>query len=154
MVSSLVSTSAGIVASVRLLCQILVCKVRNSPMTKDEILLSHQECLFPAVFHYFSEPLVLTRAKDQFVWDADGRQYLDFFGGIVTVSVGHCNDKVSAAIHAQTDKLVHSSTLFANEPLAALAKKITDIAPGPGWKSFYTTSGTEANETAILAARV
>jgi 4-aminobutyrate aminotransferase len=122
-------------------------------MTKDEILLAHQECLFPAVFHYFSEPLVLTRAKDQFVWDADGRQYLDFFGGIVTVSVGHCNDKVSAAIHAQTDKLVHTSTLFANEPLAALAKKITSIAPESGWKSFFTTSGTEANETAILAAR-
>jgi 4-aminobutyrate aminotransferase-like enzyme len=122
-------------------------------MTKDEILLAHQECLFPAVFHYFAEPLVLARAKDQFVWDADGRQYLDFFGGIVTVSVGHCNDKVSAAIHKQTDTLVHSSTLFANEPLAALAKKITSIAPEPGWKSFYTTSGTEANETAILAAR-
>ncbi len=99
-------------------------------MTKDEILLAHQECLFPAVFHYFSEPLVLTRAKDQFVFDVDGRQYLDFFGGIVTVSVGHCNDKVSAAIHAQADKLVHTSTLFANEPLAALAKKITSIAPG------------------------
>ena len=122
-------------------------------MTKDEILLAHQECLFPAVFHYFSEPLVLARAKDQFVFDVDGRQYLDFFGGIVTVSVGHCNDKVSAAIHAQADKLVHTSTLFANEPLAALAKKITSIAPGPSWKSFFTTSGTEANETAILAAR-
>jgi len=131
-------------------------------MTKDEILLAHQQCLFPAVFHYFSEPLVLARAKDQFVWDADGRQYLDFFGGIVTVSVGHCNDKVSAAIHKQADTLVHSSTLFANEPLAALAQKITSIAPAgtvPGadsskpWKSFYTTSGTEANETAILAAR-
>jgi 4-aminobutyrate aminotransferase-like enzyme len=125
----------------------------GNEMTKDEILLAHQENLFPAVFHYFSEPLVLARAKDQFVWDADGRQYLDFFGGIVTVSVGHCNDKVSAAIHAQTDKLVHSSTLFANEPLAALAKKISSIAPTPGWKSFFNTSGTEANETAILAAR-
>jgi len=122
-------------------------------MTKDEILLAHQQCLFPSVFHYFSEPLVLARAKDQYVWDADGRQYLDFFGGIVTVSVGHCNDKVSAAIHKQTDTLVHSSTLFANEPLAALAKKVTSLAPASGWKSFYTTSGTEANETAILAAR-
>ena len=76
----------------------------ENEMTKDEILLAHQENLFPAVFHYFSEPLVLTRAKDQFVWDADGRQYLDFFGGIVTVSVGHCNDKVSAAIHAQASR--------------------------------------------------
>ena len=127
-------------------------------MNKDEILLAQQECLFPAVFHYFSEPLVLTRAKDQFVWDADGNQYLDFFGGILTVSVGHCNDKVNRAIHAQLDTLQHVSTVFATEPQAALARKISSIAPGGGsdkkpWKSFFTSSGTEANETAILAAR-
>lgn len=122
-------------------------------MNKDEIVLANQECLFPAVFHYYSEPLVLTRAKDQFVWDADGNQYLDFFGGILTVSVGHCNDRVNAAVHAQVDKLQHVSTVFATEPQAALARKIADIAPGAGWKSFFSTSGTEANEMAILAAR-
>ena len=99
------------------------------------------------------EPLVLVRAKDQYVWDADGNQYLDFFGGILTVSVGHCNDRVNKALHAQIDTLQHVSTLFATEPQAALARKISDIAPAPGWKSFFTSSGTEANETAILAAR-
>ena len=82
-------------------------------MNKDEILLAQQECLFPAVFHYYREPLVLTRAKDQFVWDADGNQYLDFFGGILTISVGHCNERVNAAVHAQVDKLQHVSTVFA-----------------------------------------
>ncbi len=61
-------------------------------MTKDEIILANKEFLFPAVFHYYREPLVVARAKDQYVWDADGNQYLDFLGGIVTVSVGHCND--------------------------------------------------------------
>jgi len=122
-------------------------------VTKDEIILANQEHLFPAVFHYYREPLVLTRAKDQFVWDSEGNQYLDFFGGILTVSVGHCNDRVNAAVHAQVDKLQHVSTVFATEPQAALAKKIAEIAPGKGWKSFFTSSGTEANETAILAAR-
>jgi 4-aminobutyrate aminotransferase len=122
-------------------------------MTKDEIILASQEHLFPAVFHYYREPLVLTRAKDQFVWDSEGNQYLDFFGGILTVSVGHCNDRVNAAVHGQVDKLQHVSTVFATEPQAALAKKIAEIAPGEGWKSFFTSSGTEANETAILAAR-
>jgi 4-aminobutyrate aminotransferase-like enzyme len=57
-------------------------------MTKDEIILANKEYLFPAVFHFFKEPLVVARAKDQYVWDADGKQYLDFLGGIVTVSVG------------------------------------------------------------------
>jgi 4-aminobutyrate aminotransferase-like enzyme len=62
-------------------------------MTKEEILLANKEFLFPAVFHYYQEPLVITHAKDQYVCDADGHQYLDFFGGIVTVSVGHCNER-------------------------------------------------------------
>jgi len=123
-------------------------------MTKQEILLAQKEFIFPAVFTYFKEPLVVARAKDQYLWDADGNQYLDFFGGIVTVSVGHCNDQVNAAVHRQLDTLQHVSTLFANEPQAALAKQIASLTPGGRLtKSFFTNSGTEANETAILAAR-
>src|SRR5438270_2645640 len=123
-------------------------------MTKQEIILANQQHLFPAVFHYYKEPLVVTRAKDQYVWDIDGNQYLDFFGGIVTVSVGHCNETVNKKVHEQMDKLQHVSTVFANEPQAALAKKIASITPdGKLTKSFFTSSGTEANETAILAAR-
>jgi 4-aminobutyrate aminotransferase-like enzyme len=123
-------------------------------MTKQEILLAQREFLFPAVFHYYKDPLVVSHAKDQYVWDADGNQYLDFFGGIVTVSVGHCNDAVNKKVHAQVDKLEHVSTVFANEPQVALAKKLAQITPGGALrKSFFTNSGTEANETAILAAR-
>jgi 4-aminobutyrate aminotransferase len=123
-------------------------------MTKEEILLAQREFLFPAVFHYYKDPLVVSHAKDQYVWDADGNQYLDFFGGIVTVSVGHCNEAVNKKVHAQIDKLEHVSTVFANEPQVALAKKLAQITPGGALqKSFFTNSGTEANETAILAAR-
>lgn len=123
-------------------------------MTKEEIILAQKEFIFPSVFHYYKEPLVIDRAKDQYVWDADGNQYLDFFGGIVTVSVGHCNEKVNARIHAQIDRLQHVSTVFATEPQAALAKKIAGLTPERRLtKSFFTNSGTEANETAILAAR-
>ena len=123
-------------------------------MTKQEVILANKEFLFPAVFHFFKEPLVVTRAKNQYVWDADGNQYLDFLGGIVTVSVGHCNDQVNAKLHQQIDALQHVSTVFANEPQAALAKKIATLTPGGKLtKSYFTNSGTEANETAILAAR-
>ena len=124
-------------------------------MTKDEILVAHKKYLFPSVFHYYQQPLVMERAKDQYVWDADGKQYLDFFGGIVTISVGHCNDEVNKKVHAQIDRMEHVSTVFANEPQAALAKRIAGITPGGALtKSFFTSSGTEANETAILAARM
>ncbi len=123
-------------------------------MNKQELLLAQKEFLFPAVFHYFKEPLVVSHAKDQYVWDVDGNQYLDFFGGIVTVSVGHCNDQVNKKVHAQIDKLEHVSTVFANEPQVALAQKLATLTPnGALRKSFFTNSGTEANETAILAAR-
>jgi 4-aminobutyrate aminotransferase len=122
-------------------------------MTKNELLLAQKEFLFPSVFHYYKEPLVVTRAKGQYVYDADDRRYLDFFGGIVTISVGHANDKVNAKVHAQIDKLEHVSTVFATEPQVELAQKIASIAPGRLRKSFFTNSGTEANETAILAAR-
>src|SRR5437764_15318648 len=123
-------------------------------MTKNEIILANREFLFPAVFHYYKEPMVVTDAKDQYVWDADGNQYLDFFGGIVTVSVGHCNEEVNRKVHAQIDTLQHVSTVFATEPQVALAKKIASITPeGQLTKSFFTNSGTEANEAAILAAR-
>src|ERR1035438_6022986 len=123
-------------------------------MTKEEIIIANKEYLFPAVFHFYQEPLVIARGKDQYVWDADGNQYLDFLGGIVTVSVGHCNDQIDAKVHRQIDTLQHVSTLFANEPQAALAKKIASITPGGMLsKSFFTNSGTEANETAILTAR-
>jgi 4-aminobutyrate aminotransferase len=123
-------------------------------MTKQEIILANQQHLFPSVFHYFKEPLVVTKAKDQYVWDIDGNRYLDFFGGIVTISVGHCNDTVNRKVHEQIDKLQHVSTVFANEPQAALAKRIAEITPGGKLtKSFFTNSGTEANETAFLTAR-
>jgi len=123
-------------------------------MTKEEIILANKNHLFPSVFHYYKEPLVVSHAKDQYVWDADGNQYLDFFGGIVTISVGHCNEEVNRKLHVQMDRLQHVSTVFANEPQAALAKKIAEITPGGKLtKSFFTNSGTEANETAILTAR-
>jgi 4-aminobutyrate aminotransferase-like enzyme len=123
-------------------------------VNKEEILLAQKEFIFPSVFHYYKEPLVMTHAKDQYVWDIDGKQYLDFFGGIVTVSVGHCNEQVNAKVHAQLDKLQHVSTVFVNEPQVTLARRLAQITPaGALTKSFFTNSGTEANETAILAAR-
>jgi 4-aminobutyrate aminotransferase-like enzyme len=123
-------------------------------MTKQEILLAQKEFLFPSVFTYYKEPLVISHAKDQYVWDADGSRYLDFFGGIVTLGVGHCNDRVNAKVQEQMDTLGHISPVFVNEPQAALAKKLASITPaGALTKSFFTSSGSEANETAILAAR-
>ena len=124
-------------------------------MNQDEILLARSEYLFPAVFHLYREPLTLARAKDQYVWDAEGRQYLDFFGGIVTVSIGHCNDEINARVHRQIDTLGHTSTLYSSAPMMKLARQLAAISPsGALTRSMFTNSGSEANETAIHAARL
>jgi 4-aminobutyrate aminotransferase-like enzyme len=120
----------------------------------EEVVRKHEEYLWPAVANYYQHPLVADHASMQYLWDLEGNKYLDFFGGIVTVGVGHCNPKVTSKIKAQVDKLQHTSTLFPNEAIVALAEKLAQITPGKLQKSFFTSSGTEANEAAILLARM
>ena len=80
----------------------------------DEIVRKHKEFIWPAVTNYYQKPLVADHASMQYLWDIEGNKYLDFFGGIVTIGVGHCNPKVTSKIKAQVDKLQHTSTLFPN----------------------------------------
>ena len=120
----------------------------------EEVLRKHKEYLWPAVANFYQHPLVADRAHMQYVWDLEGRKYLDFFGGILTISVGHTNPKVTSKIKAQVDRLQHTSTLYPTEPIVALAEKVAQITPGKLQKSFFTNSGTEANETALLLARM
>src|SRR4051812_33138479 len=123
-------------------------------MKRDEIVRKQKEFIFPCVSTYFSDPLPMERGEMQHVWDVDGKKYLDFFGGIVTVGLGHCNPRITEKAKAQMDKLQHVSTCFPTEPMVALAEKLASIAPGKIKKSFFTNSGTEANETAVQTARM
>jgi len=123
-------------------------------MTKDEIIRKHKQYLFPSISNYFADPLVTDHASMQYLWDVEGKKYLDFFGGIVTISVGHTNPRVTSKIKSQIDKITHASTLFPNEAIVALAEKIAQITPGEISQSFFTNSGTEANETAVQLARI
>jgi 4-aminobutyrate aminotransferase-like enzyme len=123
-------------------------------MNKREIIDKHKKYLFSCVANYYEEPLVVDHAKGSYVYDLDGKEYLDFFGGIVTISVGHCNENVTGAIQQQIGKLQHISTLYPNEPHVRLAEKLAALTPGRLQKSFFTNSGTEANETAVLLAQL
>ncbi len=128
-------------------------------MDGAEVLRKQREFVFPAVTNYYQEPLVPVRAEGLHVHGADGRRYLDFFGGILTVSVGHCHPRVLEKTMEQMKKLQHLSTLYPSEPMVQLAEKIAGLAPREAgktlrWKSFFTSSGTEANETAVLTAKV
>ncbi|MFL6208873.1 MAG: aspartate aminotransferase family protein [Pyrinomonadaceae bacterium] len=121
---------------------------------QSEIVRKHREFLFPAVATYYQEPLALVRGEGFYVWDDEGNRYLDCFGGVLTVSVGHANPKVNEAIIEQVKTLAHTSTLYANKPQGELAEKLAQITPGRLSKTFFTNSGTEADDTAIHAAKI
>jgi 4-aminobutyrate aminotransferase-like enzyme len=123
-------------------------------MTKDEIIQKHHAHVWKCTTTFYKDPLVIDHAKGQYVYDIEGRQYLDFLGGIVTISVGHSNPKVTEKLKAQIDRVQHTSTLFPTEALVSLAEKVAQIAPGNLKKCYFTNSGTEANEAAVLAARM
>src|SRR3954462_1668622 len=125
----------------------------TSELTR-EVREKHNQHLLPATIQYYQEPLVLTEGKGLRVRDADGNEYLDFFGGILTVSVGHANERVNAAVRAQIDRLSHVSSLYPTLPVVELAERLARLAPGNLRQTCFTASGTEADETAVMLAEL
>lgn len=120
----------------------------------QEIFQAQQEYLFPCVGHLYQEPIVLVRGEGTKVWDADGKEYLDFFSGILSTSIGHCHPRLVAAVSEQAKTLGHTSTLYVTQPQVEAAQRLAEIAPGNLKRTFFTNSGTEAIETAINLACV
>lgn len=113
-----------------------------------------RQAVVPGVSTYYSDALVLDHGEGRRVWDVKGQSYLDFFGGILTVSIGHAHPAVTRAVTDQLSRLVHTSTLYVTIPMVQLAERLKDLTPGRLSTSFFSTSGTEANETAITMAQL
>lgn len=126
----------------------------SSEKNQSDTVSKHKEFLFPAVTMYYQEPVALERGEGMYVWDESGKKYLDCFGGVLTTSVGHANQHVVDAVTDQIKKIAHTSTLYANRPQSEFAAKLAEMAPGKLEKSFFTNSGTEADETATMAAKL
>lgn len=126
---------------------------QRSDMT-TEAIAAQREYIWPCVTTLYDQPLVLDHGEGMYVWDSEGNRYLDCFGGVLTTSVGHARPEVVEAISTQAGKIAHTSPLYVNAPQSALARKMAEITPGALHKSFFTSSGTEANEAAILVARL
>ena len=124
----------------------------TSAVLGQDIIAGQQEYLLPSMLHLYSEPLCLTEGQGVRVRDANGSEYLDLFSGILTTSVGHCHPRVVDAMTDQMGRLGHVSTLYANAPQVEAAQKIANIAPGDLKRTFFTNSGTEAIETALMMA--
>lgn len=119
-----------------------------------ELAEKMNQYIFPALSTYYEEPLVLEKGEGKYLYDDSGRQYLDFFGGILTVSMGHCNPEITNRVVEQVKTLQHTSTVYIIKPMVELAEQIARMAPGKLQKCFFLNSGTEADETAVLLSTI
>jgi 4-aminobutyrate aminotransferase len=121
-------------------------------MTHADLLARHRAVLPSWLALYYDEPIALERGEGRHVWDAEGNRYLDFFGGILTTMTAHALPEVVDAVRAQAARIMHTSTLYLIESQIELAEQIAALVPMDDAKVFFTTSGTEANEAALLLA--
>ncbi len=122
-------------------------------MTTNAELHQRYRAILPSwIKPLYGEPISIERGQGGYVWDVEGNRYLDFFGGVLTTMIGHSNPKVVEAVQSQAAKVMHTSTLYLCEPMIELAEEIAAVSGIPDARVFFTTSGTEANDTAILLA--
>jgi 4-aminobutyrate aminotransferase len=132
-------------------------KKNNPSVSKTKaaaLRAAHAEFLFPCVKPFYREPIILVEGSGTGVVDSDGNEYLDFFGGILTTSIGHCHPAVAERVREQVGRLGHTSTLYVTENQINVARRLARIAPGRLKTCFFTNSGTEAVETSILLAQL
>lgn len=121
--------------------------------SRDEVIALRHQYVSPGVITYYKDPLMVVQGHMQYVWDETGTRYLDAFAGIVTVSVGHCHPKVAQRVRDQVGKLQHTTTIYLHPTIGLFAKKLAEKMPEGLTRSYFTNSGSEANEIAILSAR-
>lgn len=122
--------------------------------SREELISKHNEYLMPSVHTSFSEPLCIERGEGEFLYDIDGKKYIDFYTGIMVVISGHCNEKITRAVEHQLKKIQHTSAFFINRPIVELAESLAEIAPGKLKQSFFVNSGSEAVEGAVNLSQI
>jgi alanine-glyoxylate transaminase/(R)-3-amino-2-methylpropionate-pyruvate transaminase len=131
---------------------------RPAPYTgpsREEVLALRRQYLTPGLITYYKEPLLIAEGHMQYVWDETGKQYLDGFAGIVSVSVGHCHPRVVEKVREQVGKLQHTTTIYLHPTIGVFGKRLAEHMPAGSdlSVSYFTNSGSEANEVAVLSAR-
>ena len=127
-------------------------KTTPSQTTSAELLERYKNVFPPFISPLYADPIAIDRGEGGYVFDHEGNRYLDYFGGVLTTMIGHSHPRVVAAVQEQAAKVMHTSTLYLSEPMIALAEKIAEVSGIPDARVFFTTSGTEANDTALLLA--
>ncbi|XP_019216561.1 alanine--glyoxylate aminotransferase 2, mitochondrial isoform X2 [Oreochromis niloticus] len=123
-------------------------------MSKEQMMeIRKQNCMTMKIT-YYKKPVFIHQGYMQWLWDVDGKRYLDLFAGVATVSVGHCHPKVTAATQRQLKKLWHTTNIYIHPELHEYCDKLASYLPDPLKVIYLTNSGSEANELAMLMARL
>jgi len=124
-------------------------------LTTDEILRLNREYTF---FSWSAQskinPIVIDRAEGVYFWDPDGKRYLDFNSQLMSINIGHGNNRVADAIAEQANKLAFAAPQFATEVRGRLGQLLAEVTPGDLNRFFFTLGGAEANENALRMARM
>jgi 4-aminobutyrate aminotransferase-like enzyme len=120
--------------------------------TADRFLALKREYLVPCVYHFYRRPPALVRGQGAYLFDAEGRRYLDCFSGVSVVNAGHCNPEIVEPVIEQLRRLQHTSTVYLTEPMLELAERLAELLPAGLRRTFFCSSGSEANEGALLLA--
>lgn len=121
--------------------------------SKAEVIQIRQQYVSPGVITYYKEPLMVVQGHMQYVYDETGKRYLDAFAGIVTVSVGHCHPAVMEKVRQQSETLQHTTTIYLHPNIGKFAQKLAEKMPAGLESTYFTNSGSEANELAVLNSR-
>lgn len=138
--------------------QLPVCNHSPEPYTgpaRQEVIALRQQYLTPGLITYYKEPLMVVEGHMQYLWDETGKRYLDGFAGIVTVSVGHCHPAIVEKVREQVGRLQHVTTIYLHPTIGQFGKALAEHMPRESGLSvsYFTNSGSEANELAVLSAR-
>jgi 4-aminobutyrate aminotransferase/(S)-3-amino-2-methylpropionate transaminase len=120
----------------------------------EEIVKKKKEYIIPCLYHFYQEPVQMVKGEGQYLFDSTGRKYLDFFAGVSVINAGHCHPEITERICRQVKTLQHVCNIYLTQPMLELAEKLAEITPGRLQKSFFCNSGTEANEGALLLAKI
>ena len=120
----------------------------------EEIIKKKKEYIIPCLYHFYQEPPQMVRGEGQYLYDSTGKKYLDFYAGVSVINAGHCHPEITERICQQVKTLQHVCNIYLTQPMLELAEKLAQITPGRLKKSFFCNSGTEANEGAILLAKI
>jgi len=116
------------------------------------IIDKKKKYLIPCVYHFYKNPPHIMRGEGMYLYDSQGRQYMDFYSGVSVNALGHCHPEITDAICRQIKTLQHTTTIYLTEPIVNLAEQMAQILPGKLCRTFFCCSGSEANEGAALLA--